>query len=137
ETWHLWYLSGFVCALAVCSWWWLLGEAIEQMAEVLVVPFYRISAQGPGRAAFPWRGPVVVVANHSAWLDPRFLGKVLPRRFIAMMTSTFFDLPGMRWLMKNVTHAIRVEVSTYRRDVPELRLAVDALDRGQVLLVFP
>jgi 1-acyl-sn-glycerol-3-phosphate acyltransferase len=54
-----------------------------------------------------------------------------------MMTSVFFDLPGMRWLMMHVFHAIRVQASTYRREAPEIREAVAALDRGECVLIFP
>ena len=80
---------------------------------------------------------MIVVANHCAWFDPVWLGKVLPRRFVPMMTSRFFDVPGMHWLFVNVARAIRVEESGFRRDVPELDDAVKALDRGSLLLLFP
>jgi len=54
-----------------------------------------------------------------------------------MMTSRFFDLPVLRWLMVYLADAIRVDAGKFRRDVPELRAAVAALDRGECLVVFP
>jgi 1-acyl-sn-glycerol-3-phosphate acyltransferase len=54
-----------------------------------------------------------------------------------MMTSVFYDLPGLRWLMIHVVHAIRVQSSTYRREAPELQEAIAALDQGQCVVIFP
>ena len=39
--------------------------------------------------------------------------------------------------MVHVVHAIRVEASEFRREAPELRQAVAALDRGECVVVFP
>jgi len=115
----------------------LFREAMEQVLEFALWPLYRIHGYGPGLEHFPFRGPLLVVANHSAWLDPLWLAKVLPRRLIPMMTSLFYDLPVLRWFMVHVTQAIRVEVSTYRRQAPELAVAVAALDRGKCVVIFP
>jgi 1-acyl-sn-glycerol-3-phosphate acyltransferase len=82
-------------------------------------------------------GPVLVVANHSSWFDPLFVAKVLPRRLIVMMTSQFYDLPGMRWVFKHVVHAIRVQASTYRREAPELKKAISELNKGHCVVIFP
>lgn len=122
---------------AVLSWRALYRESLELLVDILLRPFYRVRARGPGLERFPPRGPALIVANHSAWPDPVWLAKVLPRLLTPMMTSVFYDLPGLRWLMVHVVHAIRVEASTYRREAPELREAVAALDRGQCVLIFP
>jgi len=39
--------------------------------------------------------------------------------------------------MVHVAHAIRVQVSTFRREVPELKEAMAVLDRGECLVIFP
>jgi 1-acyl-sn-glycerol-3-phosphate acyltransferase len=39
--------------------------------------------------------------------------------------------------MVRVVHAIRVEASGFRREAPELREAVAALDRGEAVILFP
>src|SRR5262249_19622929 len=41
------------------------------------------------------------------------------------------------WLMSRVVGTIRVPVSTFRREAPELKDAVKALDQGRVVLIFP
>ena len=54
-----------------------------------------------------------------------------------MMTSVFYDLPVIYWLMSKVVKAIRVEAATFRREAPELNDAIKALKRGESLLIFP
>jgi len=130
-------LSSLAAVGACIAWWVLFRHTLEQGLEILVWPFFRIHASGPGLETFPDKGPVIVVANHSAWFDPLWLGKVIPRFVTPMMTSQYYDKPIMRWLMARVVGTIRVPVATFRREAPELKDAVKALDNGQVVLVFP
>jgi hypothetical protein len=107
---QLWLVAILTTGGALCALWKLYRDTIEQLTEIVLWPFYRIRGHGPGLNAFPQRGPLLVVANHAAWFDPVWMAKVLPRSLRPMMTSTFYDLPFLRWLMKNVarvglTHA--------------------------------
>jgi 1-acyl-sn-glycerol-3-phosphate acyltransferase len=127
-------------ATAACSFisFWLWGrELLELLFEVLLWPVYRIRVWGPGLSTIPREGPVIVLANHAAWFDPLWVGKVMPRILVPMMTSKFFDLPVLHWLMKHTVRAIRVPEVAFRRQAPELNEAINVLDRGQCLLIFP
>jgi 1-acyl-sn-glycerol-3-phosphate acyltransferase len=119
------------------AWRYLLREVIEQVTEWVLWPIYRIRAVGPGVHSCPSNGPALIVANHSAYLDPLWLGKVVPRRLVPMMTSAFYDLPLMRWLMNRIVRAVRVPTASFRREAPELEEAVATLDRGDCLVIFP
>jgi 1-acyl-sn-glycerol-3-phosphate acyltransferase len=134
---QLWLVAGAALIGAAAAWRLLFVPAVEQFAEIVLWPFYRIRARGPGADRVPRRGPVLVIANHSAYFDPLWLGKVVPRRLTPMMTALFFDKQPLRWLMVNIVGAIRVEAATYRREVPELDEAVTTLDRGGCLVIFP
>jgi 1-acyl-sn-glycerol-3-phosphate acyltransferase len=134
---QLWLVALLAAAGAAVGWRVLFRDVLELVTEWLIWPMYRIRARGPGLEHFPRRGPLLVVANHSAWFDPMWLAKVLPRRLTPMMTSQFYDLPVLRWLMRDVVHAIRVEASTFRREAPEIQEAVAALDRGECVIIFP
>lgn len=134
---QLWLLAAIAFIAAIVSGRWLLRELLELLTELSIVPFYRVKAIGPGLDDFPMQGPLIVLSNHAAYPDPVWVAKIIPRQMIPMMTSAFFDLPVIRWLMVNVAGTIRVEASHFRREVPEIKDAVAVLDRGESLLVFP
>lgn len=131
-----WLFSGSATIAAVVSWRFLLRDTVEILTEILVWPFYRIHCHGEGVDRIPRRGPIVVIANHSAWFDPIWLAKVLPRRLVPMLTSVFYDIPVLRTLVR-IAHTIRVQYAQFRRDAPELKEAIATLDRGEALLIFP
>jgi len=83
------------------------------------------------------RGPLLVIANHSAYADPFWIAKIMPRHLTPMMTSHFYDLPLVRWLMVHIVRAIRVQDATFRREAPELQEPIEVLRRGGCVLVFP
>jgi len=123
---------------AVFAWARLLRPVVELAVVVPLTVMYRVRAAGPGLADFPRTGACVVIANHSCWFDPAFIGRVLPRPITPMMTSEFYDLPVVRWLMVNVFHTIRVEQKQMKKEAPtELAEAIAALDRGDCLVLFP
>lgn len=134
---QLWLLTALAALATIVAWYACHREVMEQALEVLIWPIYQIRGYGPGLVSMPVRGPVILVANHSAWFDPMWVGKVAPRRLIPMMTSTFYDLPILNWLVKYGARAIRVQKSDYRREAPELQLALEVLQRGDALLIFP
>lgn len=117
--------------------WLLLRALLEEGAALVSMIFSRPVAHGPGPDQMPARGPVILISNHCSYMDPFWIGKVVPRHITPMMTSLFYDLPGVRWLMKHVTKAIRVEASAFRREAPELEEAAKVLKNGGCLLIFP
>jgi 1-acyl-sn-glycerol-3-phosphate acyltransferase len=131
------FLAVLAVAVLAAGWWAFFRDFAEQIVELLIAPFYRVRVHGPGRAAFPLRGPVLVLANHAAWLDGVWVATVLPRRVVPLMISLFYDRPVLHWLMSRVVRAIRVQDTPYRREAPELAQAVAALDRGDCVLMFP
>ncbi len=122
---------------ALVSWKALFRQAFEQLVEFVFWPFYRVYSHGPGKEHFPRHGPVLVICNHTAWFDPFWVGKVMPRRLFPMMTSEFYDRPVVHWIFAHIFEAIRVQVSSFRREAPEIQQAVKVLDRGDCLALWP
>jgi acyl-[acyl-carrier-protein]-phospholipid O-acyltransferase / long-chain-fatty-acid--[acyl-carrier-protein] ligase len=128
---------GLSLAGLVFAWTAFLRPAVELLAEIILWPIHRISVTGPGAPLLPWKGPVLVIANHAAWFDPLWVGKILPAPFTPMMTSRFFDLPFIGWLFRRVICAIRVPDVVMRKEAPEIKDAIAALNRGDCVIIFP
>ncbi len=131
------FLGALAAVGAVVAWRALFIQALELLVESAFWPMYRIRARGPALESIPRDGPLVILANHTAWFDPVWLGVALPRRLTPMMSSLYYDRPVLRWIMRHVAGAIRVPAQRFKRDTPEVREAVKALDRGECVLLFP
>jgi 1-acyl-sn-glycerol-3-phosphate acyltransferase len=122
---------------ALIAWIVLFSQALEVVVELVIELMYRVHARGPGADQLPHRGPLLLVANHAAYLDPFWIAKVVPRQVRPMMTSAFYDLPVVRWLSRHVARAIRVPYGSFRREAPELKEAIAALRAGECVVIFP
>jgi 1-acyl-sn-glycerol-3-phosphate acyltransferase len=134
---RLWMIVGVAAVGMVLAWRYLLRDTYEQALEIGFWPMYRVRGHGPGLERIPRTGPLLILANHTAWFDPCWLAAVLPRRLTGMLISTFYDKPFLNFLIRHVVPTIRVEESSFRREAPELQEAVAALDRGEAVLIFP
>jgi 1-acyl-sn-glycerol-3-phosphate acyltransferase len=147
---QLFFLTVLAGAGTVLAWLWLFPQVVLLATEACLWPQYRIRVHGPGQDHLPLQGPLLVLANHSSYLDPFWIGKVMPCHLRPLMTSAFYDLPFIRWMMIHVVRAIRVDAgpktglrmsagkpANLTERVAELREAVVALRRGECLLVFP
>lgn len=130
----------FLVATIVLLYWLYLfrREMIEAFAELFFLPWYRFKLVGPGIGQFPPYGPVLVVANHASWFDPIWVGKVVPRQITPMMTSTFYDKAGLKFVVKEIFRTIRVaDISRRKETPPELQEAAERLEHGECVLLFP
>ncbi len=131
------WLTLLTLAMTLLSWKLLARAFVESAIALTMRVMYRLRTHGPGVMNFPAKGPVLVISNHTALLDPFWLGTILPRPLTPLMTSTYYDLPVVRWFMANIFGTIRVPAERYSQEVPDLDEAVRALDRGGCVLIFP
>lgn len=130
-------LLGLSLAGVILAWCLYVQNALELIAEVLLLPLYRFSFYGPGVHSIPPSGPLLILANHASMMDPLFIGKVAPRRLIAVMTAKYYDLPVLRFFMRYLFSTIRVPMVPRKAEAPELGEIIANLDRGQCVLMFP
>jgi len=87
-----------------------------------------------GHHHLPKAGPTLLICNHQSYLDLVVLGIGLRRHFQSMARATLFRHPlfaaGIRSL-----NAFAVEQG--KGDIKAMRAAIDLLNRGHLVLVFP
>ncbi len=130
-----WY--AVILSAVLCVWCWL--RFFRPFVELCLEPFFRVlyRVKGTGAKQLPAFGPCLVVANHAFWFDPCVLGVVLPRPITPVMTQRFYNVWFIKPLLKYVFRVIVVPETPMKRETPELEQAVAALDRGEVVVIFP
>lgn len=86
-----------------------------------------------GAENVPARGPVVMAANHVGWLDGPLLAICAPRVVHALTKQEMFDGPLGHFLRATG----QIELDRFHVDMSAIRIAVKALQAGQVIGVFP
>ncbi|MBI1373819.1 MAG: hypothetical protein GC159_13930 [Phycisphaera sp.] len=109
--------------------WW---EFMRLMVWCVLTLFYRHRWWGEHNV--PSNGHVLLVCNHQSFLDLVVIGVGLPRHFHSMARSTLFRGRFFTWLIRSL-NAFSVDQS--RGDTKAIRTALEKLDSGHLLLVFP
>ena len=99
---------------------------------VLLKVMWRIEVRGAEHV--PRDGPLIVAANHVAYMDPPSLGAALPRPIQYMAKSELFRIP--------VLGAIIRAVGTYpvdrgKGDIQAIRRSLEVLRGGGAIGIFP
>jgi 1-acyl-sn-glycerol-3-phosphate acyltransferase len=94
-------------------------------------PMFRLRVHH--RERVPTRGPVVVVANHSAFVDGPLLFGLLGRRTVFLVKQEMFHGP-FAWVLPRIG---QVPVRRGTADRRPLTLALDVLRGGGLVAVFP
>jgi len=82
----------------------------------------------------PKEGPVIIVSNHVSYWDPIVLGVAIPRRLHFMAKAELFKIPVLAQIVKSLG---AFPVDRKKSDRAALRSAMEILDRGDVLGMFP
>ena len=83
----------------------------------------------------PQRGPVIIVPNHTSYLDPPLLASAVPRVIYFLMLHHHFYHPLFSWLFSRLP-CIPVKRSSVATGAA-LKLCLQVLQHEQVLCVFP
>ncbi len=85
----------------------------------------------------PSSGPILVVSNHDAWLDPLVMLEAMMwrgRQLRFLAKSTLWKFPPFAWILDG---AGQIPIRRGQGDTAALEAAVDSLDRGEAIGIFP
>ncbi len=108
---------------------WL--NRIEGLFQILLVHYHRFEYQ---EIPLPKSGPALVVANHVSGLDPLLLIVASPRPVRFIIAQEQYYRFGLHWLFKA---GGCIPVDRKSRGDEAFRAALDALNRGEVVALFP
>ena len=108
---------------------WATGRLLSRIGSILV---FRLHVSGQAR--IPRRGGVLMVTNHQSFLDPWLIGIAPARQIHYMARDTLFKGGLLHYLMElwNVFPVRRGSA-----DLTAIRTAVEQLDKGFIVNVFP
>lgn len=109
-------------------WWWCVQRAIRLGGSL----FWDLRASGLEN--IPRTGGCLLAANHQSYLDPTFVAAFLPREMHFMARRTLFRNPVFRAL---IVRCNAFSIDRDRADVKGVKSAIERLEAGNLLLVFP
>ena len=110
----------------------MLYAILKPLAFALLRVLSRI--QGHGQQHVPRDGAMLLVVNHSSYLDPVAVGAVAPRPLSFLAKEELFRVP----LLGRLIFALNARpVRREGGDAKALRAALRLLDEGKALLLFP
>lgn len=94
------------------------------------------------RERLPKHGPAVLAGNHNSNLDALAIMSLLPLRLLPKLRPVaamdYFLTGGLRgWFATNIIGIIPVKRGSGKEGGNPLKLAEEALDRGEILVIFP
>lgn len=111
--------------------WPRLHDLARWIGTWLWVPVYRLHVHG--RELVPTSGPVVVVANHSAFIDGPLLFGLFRRRTVFWVKQEMFAGP-LGWVLPRIG---QIPVRRGSADRTPLTAAVGVLRAGGLVAIFP
>src|SRR2546423_7964094 len=82
----------------------------------------------------PRTGGALLICNHQSFMDPVFVGVLLPRQISFIAKSQLFDTPGLGWLIPKLN---TFPVRRGEADVSAIKEALRRVHEGHVLTMFP
>ncbi len=129
-----WRVVLAICVLALVGFVAALPLLVRPLFRLALAPHYKIRVRG--RENLPRTGPALLTVNHVTWIDGFILVAACPLRGRALISASYVNFPGLRWLARWVG-LIAVPVSGPRGQRAAIAAVREALDRGEAVGVFP
>lgn len=106
------------------------------------VAFMMLGITLRGRENLPKSGPAIIIANHNSHLDTLVLLSLLPLRLIDKLRPVaaadyFLKNRYLAWFSLQILNILPLERGNAARGEDPLAESAAALDRGEILIVFP
>ena len=114
-----------------------LGNAAGRWLQLAVLRFLtKLFARFniTGLENVPATGPVIIIINHIAFLDPVMVFGGIPRRVIPMAKAEAFDIPFWGWFVKIYG---TIPVHRGEVDMSAIKSALRILKQGGIILMAP
>lgn len=110
----------------------MLYAILKSICVVLLRLLFRLERHGEEHV--PATGPLLIVANHSSFLDSPVVGGMAPRKLMFLAKAELFDIPLFGALIRGVNAR---PLKREGADPAALRLALKILEDDRALLIFP
>lgn len=110
----------------------MLYLIIRSLTIVLFKIFFRLQAFA--QENIPLRGGVIIASNHRSYLDPPILAAACPRIVSFLAKEEIFRNPIFGRFIRALN---AFPLKTNSVDIRSLRWAIEGLQAGKVLIVFP
>jgi 1-acyl-sn-glycerol-3-phosphate acyltransferase len=106
------------------------------LAKVMAFPIFRCYCRlaVEGVENIPSRTPCIIASNHTSYLDPPLLGFVSKRPFFYFSKKQLLNIPIFGRLIR-ICGALPLSGS--RMSTSDLRMAINILNHGNALVLFP
>lgn len=110
--------------------WWTF---IAKIVHLFFIAFYGIKRRG--KENVPRTGAHIYVANHQSHYDPPIVGVLVrDRPFSSLARASLFHNPAFSWLIRSLG---AVPIEQGRGDAGAIRTAIQELEAGRCVLIFP
>lgn len=110
----------------------MLYPTLRLLAIIVMKILFRVEKYGTEH--MPRTGPLLIVANHSSFLDPPLVGAMAPRQLTFLAKAELFRVPFLGWLIRKLG---AYPVNREGGDMTALRTAQRALADDRAVLIFP
>ena len=113
-----------------------MSDRFYATVRAVSLPFLKgwIRLHVHGLEYLPAQGPLLMVANHTSFLDPALLGRASPRKVHFFIKRSVWRDPGMNWFWRGMDS---IPTSDDPSDTSGLRAGLRHLAAGRVVGVFP
>jgi 1-acyl-sn-glycerol-3-phosphate acyltransferase len=105
---------------------------IHHLARALIRLIFGLKIEGLDNV--PRSGSLIIAANHQSFLDPPLIGGTAPREIHFMAKASLFKKPVLGPLIKYLNS---IPVTRSGQDLTSLRVALETLETGGAILIFP